>query len=176
MDSVLTAQVAHTQNGATGSTSAPVSRSLGARLLLGVGVLFMPYLFAWVTLLKGFSGTYRFWSFVWMILLLLGLAFGNSKSPKSSSTTTSTATSTSRPQSAAQVCSNVKFSTTCFVNPDGQTCSEEGGPVAALIRNGSYSVVGQSVNEKGTCVLTLQVQGSVLGNSYNKTVQVWGYK
>lgn len=40
-------------------------------LLLGIGILFMPYIFAWFTLREGYSSLARFSSFGWMILLIL---------------------------------------------------------------------------------------------------------
>jgi hypothetical protein len=40
-------------------------------LLLGVGILFIPYIFAWFTLRQGYSKLARFFSFGWMLLFIL---------------------------------------------------------------------------------------------------------
>jgi hypothetical protein len=75
----------------------------------------------------------------------------------------------------ADACAGAKF-TPCFINSDGRTCDSSGGPLATLIANGNFSVVERSVNDSGTCVLSLAVQGTVYGNSYSSIVKVWGYK
>ena len=40
-------------------------------LILGIGIFFMPYIFAWFTLREGYSSLARFSSFGWMILIIL---------------------------------------------------------------------------------------------------------
>lgn len=40
-------------------------------LLLGIGILFLPYIFAWFTLREGYSTPARVVSFAWLVLLLL---------------------------------------------------------------------------------------------------------
>ncbi|MFO1268585.1 MAG: hypothetical protein U1F67_18555 [Rubrivivax sp.] len=76
----------------------------------------------------------------------------------------------------ANPCEGVRFNA-CFINSDGTTCRNEmDGPLGRLIANGSYSVVGESADAKGICVLTLSVAGTVDGNSYSRTVRVWGHR
>lgn len=55
------------------SETPPRSPNHGQRnvsLLLGVGIFFMPYLFAWFTLRQGHTTLARFASFGWMILFI----------------------------------------------------------------------------------------------------------
>ena len=39
--------------------------------LLGFGIFFMPYIFAWFTLREGYSSKARWISFIWMILIVV---------------------------------------------------------------------------------------------------------
>ena len=41
--------------------------------LLGVGIFFMPYIFAWFTLRDGYSVISRVMSFVWLLIVVIGL-------------------------------------------------------------------------------------------------------
>ena len=52
--------------------------------LFGAGIFFMPYIFSWFTLKKGYSNTTKGVSFVWMAVILINL--GN-RSPSSASST-----------------------------------------------------------------------------------------
>ncbi|WP_425285927.1 DUF4236 domain-containing protein [Acinetobacter baumannii] len=47
----------------------PPNRSVS--FLLGFGIFWMPYIFAWFTLRSGYSSTARWISFIWMIFVLL---------------------------------------------------------------------------------------------------------
>lgn len=42
-------------------------------LLLAVGIFFMPYIFAWFTLRDGYSVISRVMSFVWLLIVVIGL-------------------------------------------------------------------------------------------------------
>lgn len=44
-------------------------RNIG--MLLLIGIVLMPYIFAWFTLRAGYSATSRFLSFTWLIVLIL---------------------------------------------------------------------------------------------------------
>ncbi|WP_411676723.1 DUF4236 domain-containing protein [Acinetobacter pittii] len=46
-------------------------RNRSISILLGLGILLMPYIFAWFTLRTGYSSTARWISFIWMILVLI---------------------------------------------------------------------------------------------------------
>ncbi len=46
--------------------------------------------------------------------------------------------------------------------------------IAALISNGKYSVVAYDAAPGGTCLVTVQVEGTHQGETYSKTVQVVG--
>jgi hypothetical protein len=71
-------------------------------------------------------------------------------------------------------CDGELYVNTCFVKPDGKYCSNDwSGPIVKLVLNGNYTVVERSVNERGACVLTLSVDGTVDGNSYSKIVKIW---
>lgn len=52
----------------------------GRRILLIIGIIFMPYIFAWFTLRKGFPNIVRGLSFVWMILVFVLVASDKSRS------------------------------------------------------------------------------------------------
>ena len=45
--------------------------------LLGMGIFFMPYIFAWFTLRQGYSRQARMISFFWLIILVLPTFFKN---------------------------------------------------------------------------------------------------
>ena len=49
-------------------------------------------------------------------------------------------------------------------------------PISALIGNGNYIIVGYGVSPGGTCMLTVHVQGTYQGSSYDKTVEIVGTK
>lgn len=51
------------------SESFPTTRKIG--VLLSVGIFFVPYIFAWFTLLPGYSKTVRMISFIWLIFVIL---------------------------------------------------------------------------------------------------------
>ncbi|SUU21267.1 Uncharacterised protein [Acinetobacter baumannii] len=53
----------------TSTSQMPPNRSVS--FLLGFGVFWMPYIFAWFTLRSGYSSTARWISFIWMIFVLL---------------------------------------------------------------------------------------------------------
>ncbi|MCR8709604.1 hypothetical protein [Aliarcobacter butzleri] len=48
--------------------------SLILKLFIYLGVVFMPYIFAWFTLMKGFSKTSRIISFIWLVVFLMGVS------------------------------------------------------------------------------------------------------
>lgn len=164
------------------STNAPASlphkdstsRPIG--LVLGAAILVMPYLFAWATLRRGHSATARAVAFTWMTLALIYAGYLQVHPyVKEDKALAQSARHTAVPASAEQVCRDVRF-TPCFVNPDGQTCRNDlDSPITRLVSNGNYSVIGKEVNSAGRCVLTLSVQGALDGNSYARTVKVWGY-
>ncbi|ABV68110.1 hypothetical protein Abu_1874 [Aliarcobacter butzleri RM4018] len=62
--------------------------SMVYKIFIYIGVIFMPYIFAWFTLKKGFSKTSRIISFVWLVLLLIGFI----NSPKNDQNTNTTNT------------------------------------------------------------------------------------
>lgn len=45
-------------------------------ILLAIGIMFMPYIFAWVTLKKGYSSNARVISFGWLALMVIVWVFG----------------------------------------------------------------------------------------------------
>jgi hypothetical protein len=47
--------------------SEPPEKKVG--VLLGIGIFFMPYIFAWLTLMKGYGKNARALSFIWMIAM-----------------------------------------------------------------------------------------------------------
>ncbi|EPF6520048.1 DUF4236 domain-containing protein [Acinetobacter baumannii] len=53
----------------TSTSQMPPNRSVS--FLLGFGIFWMPYIFAWFTLRSGYSSTARWISFIWMIFVLL---------------------------------------------------------------------------------------------------------
>lgn len=53
----------------TSTSQMPPNRSVS--FLLGFGIFWMPYIFAWFTLRFGYSSTARWISFIWMIFVLL---------------------------------------------------------------------------------------------------------
>ena len=56
----------------------PNKRKVG--FLLGIGIFFIPYLFSWLTLRKGFSVTARYISFSWLtVIFILGLIDSDDK-------------------------------------------------------------------------------------------------
>lgn len=57
-------------------------RSVG--LLLGIGITFIPYIFSWLTLRKGYSTTARTISFIWLAVVVI-MINSNSNSPASPS-------------------------------------------------------------------------------------------
>lgn len=68
-----------------GQPSAAKPRQVG--FILGIGILFMPYLFSWATLRQGYSSTSRFISLTWMVILvaMLNSGTGSEKSSTVSS-------------------------------------------------------------------------------------------
>lgn len=53
----------------TSTSQMPPNRSVS--FLLGFGIFWMPYIFAWFTLRSGYSSTTRWISFIWMVFVLL---------------------------------------------------------------------------------------------------------
>ena len=53
--------------------------------LLGLGIFFMPYIFSWFTLRKGYSTKAKAISFIWLAVLMLPIMFGGKKSDTGSS-------------------------------------------------------------------------------------------
>ncbi|MBP1469228.1 DUF4236 domain-containing protein [Acinetobacter nosocomialis] len=53
----------------TSTSQMPSNRSVS--FLLGFGIFWMPYIFAWFTLRSGYSSTARWISFIWMVFVLL---------------------------------------------------------------------------------------------------------
>lgn len=82
----------HTINASVNNISHP-SRKVG--ILLGLGILFMPYIFSWFTLRQGYSKLVRSVSIGWMIfgfLLYFFLGSQNNVSPQAPTSSSSTAT------------------------------------------------------------------------------------
>ncbi len=73
-------------------------RSVGA--LLGIGILLMPYVFAWFLLRRGYSRRARLIGFGWMAVVLVGLRLSDSGS--SSSVSAATQQSATDPRTASQ--------------------------------------------------------------------------
>ena len=57
-------------------------------LLLGIGILLLPYIFSWFTLRKGYSNLSRGISFVWLALVLIITISGSPETPRSVQTST----------------------------------------------------------------------------------------
>lgn len=53
------------------TSTSQMSPNRSVSFLLGFGIFWMPYIFAWFTLRSGYSSTARWISFIWMIFVLL---------------------------------------------------------------------------------------------------------
>lgn len=53
------------------STSVAATNEKSVGILLGIGILFIPYIFSWLTLRKGYSNTTRAISFVWLVAVVI---------------------------------------------------------------------------------------------------------
>lgn len=84
---------------ATGGTMTTENRTAYAprqfSVWLIVGIVLMPYLFAWLTLRSGYSSTSRFASFAWMTVLVVALMADHNTTPGTSSASPSSAASSS---------------------------------------------------------------------------------
>lgn len=64
----------------------------------------------------------------------------------------------------------------CFINSDGQSCRNEmDTPIGRLFAQGNRTV-SRAVRSGNKCVIDLTVEGTIDGNSYRKSGQVWGFK
>jgi len=79
-------------------------------------------------------------------------------------------------KAVAEACDGARIAGACFVASDGKRCNDDYGPIGQLFTNGSYRVAGRDVDAEGNCVVTLDVSGTINGNSYSKTVRVWAFK
>jgi hypothetical protein len=82
-------------------TPAPVKRSVG--FLLGVGIFFLPYIFAWFTLRKGYSTLARVVSFGWMALVVLFVISSQGHTPARGTQSASVSASNGSPSTPAAV-------------------------------------------------------------------------
>lgn len=88
---------------------------------------------------------------------------------------TSRSGTSSHKESAMETCKNAKF-TACLVNSDGATCRDVATePIGSVLRAGNYSIESATVDSPSRCTLTLNISGSVNGNSYSRRAQVWAY-
>lgn len=61
-------------NVATDKSHLPAEKDIPVSFLLGVGILFLPFIFAWFTLRKGHTTGAKIISFLWMVLYLASLS------------------------------------------------------------------------------------------------------
>lgn len=54
-----------------GTSTSQMLPNRSVSFLLGFGIFWMPYIFAWFTLRSGYSSTARWISFIWMVFVLL---------------------------------------------------------------------------------------------------------
>ncbi len=78
-----------------GKPNGKISTSRPVGIFLGIGILFIPIVFAWFTLRKGHSTKSRIISFCWLVLSLVVIASGN-KSNNNSTESSSSVSSTSK--------------------------------------------------------------------------------
>lgn len=53
------------------TSTSQITPNRSVSFLLGFGIFWMPYIFAWFTLRSGYSSTARWLSFIWMVFVLL---------------------------------------------------------------------------------------------------------
>jgi hypothetical protein len=139
---------------------------------LGAWIFFIPFVFAWFLLRKGYSNRARTISFLWAaIMVTVHLTYKpdpDAVARYEARKAVEANVATARP-SVAQACNGVTV-TPCFINDDGQTCRSDEISLSREVVNGNYTVTRREVNEKGICVLTLSIP------AYSQTVQVWGHK
>jgi len=71
----------------TDSKTGNVEQPRAVSFPLGLGIFFMPYIFSWFTLRKGYTTKAKVISFGWLFVLLLPIMFGGNKSGKGSNST-----------------------------------------------------------------------------------------
>jgi len=68
-----------TRSAASGAGLPPPTRSIG--LMLGLGIIFVPFIFGWCTLRRGHTLASRVLAFGWMIVVVVAIGADQQSSP-----------------------------------------------------------------------------------------------
>lgn len=97
------------QNSSTFSKQSDHTPTKKVGVLLGIGILFVPYIFSWFTLQKGYSALTKLISFGWLFIVALML-FSNPQNTEPRNTATSAAPTSAPSESSKKAA--LSFSTT----------------------------------------------------------------